>query len=141
MHIWYAGCLPWAYNGSHGPDFLQDLLQDWLCSTHAWGLHRPLPLLPTLQGPPDCLGWQGLVQGLHSSCSSCASSVNALAGECKPSLLSVRLDSTPVLHATIQLPGINHSTLVAQSLQPVRSQSPVVLALKVCSATVFLSQS
>lgn len=103
MHIWYAGCLSRAYNGSHGPDLLQDLLQDWLCPPYAWGLHRPLPLLPALQGPPDCLGRQGLVQGPHSSCSSCACPVDAHAGECKPSLLSVRLGSMPMLHSAIQL--------------------------------------
>ena len=57
------GCLSWAHNGSNGPDLLQDLLQDWLCPPHAGSLHSPLPLLPSLQGPPDCLRRQGLVQG------------------------------------------------------------------------------
>lgn len=38
-------------------------------------------------------------------------------------------------------PGVNHSSLVAPSLQPLSSQTPVVVALKACSATILLPQS
>ena len=62
-----AGCISWAHHGCHGSHLLQDLLPNWLCPLDAPGIHRPLPILPALQGPPDSVRWQGLVQGQRNS--------------------------------------------------------------------------